>query len=131
MGGNLAESGSVAWQFRRAAYCSIPTAGHDPDRVFELAVEAGADDVVLGSDDIEVFAPVEAFKQINDRLQAAGIRPEEAALKMIPTTTVELNSGNALQVMRVVETLEDLDDVQEVFSNLLITEEAVALLETA
>lgn len=131
MGGNLAESGSVAWQFRRAAYFSVPAAGVDPDRVFEQAVEAGAEDVVLGVDDIEIVAPVEAFKQINDKLQAAGVRPEEAALKMIPTSTVELKPEAALQVMRLSESLEELDDVQEVFSNLHVTDEAVALLETA
>ncbi len=131
MGGNLAEAGSVAWQFRRAAYFSFPAAGHDSERVFELAVEAGADDVQLGTDDIEIFAPVEAFKQISDRLHQAGIRPPEAALKMMPTSTLELKPEDALQVMRLVESLEELDDVQEVFTNLHITEEAVALLETA
>jgi len=130
-GGNLAESGSVAWQFRRAAYFSIPAAGHDPERVFELAVEAGADDVQVGPDDIEILAPVEAFKQISDRLKEAGIHPQEAALKMMPTATIELKPEDALQVMRLVESLEELDDVQEVFTNLHVTEEAVALLETA
>ena len=130
-GGNLAESGSVAWQFRRAAYFSIPAAGHDPERVFELAVEAGADDVQVGTDDIEILAPVEAFKQISDRLKEAGIHPQEAALKMMPTATIELKPEDALQVMRLVESLEELDDVQEVFTNLHVTEEAVALLETA
>ncbi|MGH2605928.1 MAG: YebC/PmpR family DNA-binding transcriptional regulator [Anaerolineales bacterium] len=130
-GGNLAESGSVAWQFRRAAYFSIPASGHDPERLFELAVEAGADDVQLGTDDIEIFAPVEAFKQISDRLKEAGIHPQEAALKMMPTSTIELKPEDALQVMRLAESLEELDDVQEVFTNLHITEEAVALLETA
>lgn len=131
MGGNLAESGSVAWQFRRAAYFSFPAAGNDSERVFELAVEAGADDVQLGGDDIEIFAPVDAFKQISDRLHEAGIRPQESALRMIPTSTIELKPEDALQVMRLVESLEELDDVQEVFTNLHITEEAVALLETA
>lgn len=131
MGGNLAEAGSVAWQFRRAAYFSFPAAGHDTERTFELAVEAGADDVQIGTDDIEIFAPVEAFKQISDRLHEAGIHPQEAALKMMPTSTLELKPEDALQVMRLVEALEELDDVQEVFTNLHITEEAVALLETA
>lgn len=131
MGGNLAEAGSVAWQFRRAAYFSFLAAGHDTEGIFELAVEAGADDVQIGTDDIEIFAPVEAFKQISDRLHEAGIHPQEAALKMMPTSTLELKPEDALQVMRLVEALEELDDVQEVFTNLHITEEAVALLETA
>lgn len=130
MGGNLAEAGAVAWQFRRAAYFSVPAAGVDPDRILELAAEAGAEDVTLG-EDIEIVAPVEAFKQISDQLQAAGIQPQEAALKMIPTSTVELKPEAALQVMRLSEALEELDDVQEVFSNLHVTDEAVALLETA
>ncbi|MEX0788635.1 MAG: YebC/PmpR family DNA-binding transcriptional regulator [Anaerolineales bacterium] len=130
MGGNLAEAGAVAWQFRRAAYFSLPAEGVDPDRVFEQAVEAGAEDVMVG-DDIEIVGPVEAFKQISDKLQAAGIRPQEAALKMLPTSTVELKPEAALQVMRLSEALEELDDVQGVFSNLHVTDEAVALLETA
>jgi YebC/PmpR family DNA-binding regulatory protein len=130
MGGNLAEAGAVAWQFRRAAYFSILAAGVDADKVFEQAAEAGAEDVTLG-EDIEIVAPVEAFKQISDKLQAAGVQPQEAALKMIPTSTVELKPEAALQVMRLSEALEELDDVQEVFSNLHVTDEAVALLETA
>ena len=130
MGGNLAEAGAVAWQFRRAAYFSVPAAGVDSDRIFELAAEAGAEDVTLG-EDIEIVGPVEAFKPISDKLQSEGIQPQEAALKMIPTSTVELKPDAALQVMRLSEALEELDDVQEVFSNLHVTDEAVALLQTA
>jgi YebC/PmpR family DNA-binding regulatory protein len=131
IGGNLAENGAVAWQFKRAAYFSFSSAGHNPDRVFELAVEAGADDVSVGGEEIEVVAPVEAFKELNDRLRAAGIEPAEATLKMIPTSTVELPADQALQVMRLIEALEELDDVHAVYSNLHVTDEAVAMLETA
>jgi len=130
-GGSLAEAGAVAWQFRRAAYFSIPARGVDREKVFEMAVEAGADDVVFGEDAIEVFAPVESFKAINDVLHAAGIQPDEATLRMLPNNTVELPTDQAVQVMRVIETLEDLDDMQQVFSTLHVSDDAVALLETA
>jgi YebC/PmpR family DNA-binding regulatory protein len=130
-GGTMAEAGAVAWQFRRAAYFSIAARGVDREKLFETAVEAGADDVVFGEDSIEVFAPVESFKAINDVLHAAGLKAEEAGLRMLPNNTVDLPSDQTVQVMRVVETLEDLDDMQLVFSTLHVSDEAVALLETA
>jgi YebC/PmpR family DNA-binding regulatory protein len=130
-GGNMADAGAVAWQFKRAAYFDIPAAGTDADKVFEAAVEAGADDVVTGGDDIEIYAPVEAFKSISDRLEAMSIKPFEAALRLIPTTAIELSPEQTLQVMRMIEGLEELDDVQQVYSTLKITDAAVALLEAA
>ena len=130
-GGTMAEAGAVAWQFRRAAYFSIPARAVDREKLFEMAVEAGADDVVFGEDSIEVFAPVESFKAINDVLHAASLKAEEAGLRMLPNNTVDLPSDQTVQVMRVVETLEDLDDMQLVFSTLHVSDEAVALLETA
>lgn len=129
--GNMAEAGAVAWQFKRAAYFAIPAEGKDPEQVFELAVEAGAEDVLTGEDDIEVIAPVEAFKGISDRLRDAGIKPDEVSLRMMPTTTVELDPERTLQVMRLIESLEELDDVQEVYSTLKVTDAAVAMLEAA
>ncbi|OGT28405.1 MAG: transcriptional regulator [Gammaproteobacteria bacterium RBG_16_66_13] len=130
-GGTLSEAGSVAWQFRRAAYFSFPAAGVDREKVFETAVEAGADDVILGEDSIEIIAPVESFKAIGDALRASGVKAEEAGLRMLPNTTSELSPGQSLQVMRVIESLEEMDDVQHVFSTLHVSDEAVALLETA
>jgi YebC/PmpR family DNA-binding regulatory protein len=130
-GGTMAEAGAVAWQFRRAAYFSVPARGLDREKLFEMAVEAGADDVVFGDDEFEIFAPVESFKVINDVLGGAGLKPEEAGVRMLPNNTVELPSDQTVQVMRVVETLEDLDDTQQVFSTLHVSDEAVALLETA
>ncbi len=130
-GGNLAEAGSVAWQFKRIAYFVLPAADVDSDKVFEVAVEAGADDVNVGEDDIEISAPVEAFKDVSDRLNAASFRPTEAELRMNPTASVELPPDKALQVMRIIESIEELDDVQRVYSTLQVTDEAVAMLETA
>ncbi|MFN2298689.1 MAG: YebC/PmpR family DNA-binding transcriptional regulator [Anaerolineales bacterium] len=130
-GGSLGEGGSVAWQFSRKAYFSIPAKGRNPDAVFELAVDAGADDVQIGKDAIEVFAPVESFKAISERLRQEGIAPEESSLRMEPNQHTELDPEQTVQVMKVIESLEELDDVNEVFTNLMVTDEAVAAMETA
>jgi YebC/PmpR family DNA-binding regulatory protein len=128
-GGNMGEGGSVAWQFNKIAYFSFPAAGKDSDKIFELAVDAGADDVNFEDDYVEIIGPVESFKQIADRLRAEGIQPEEAGLRMVPNQEIELNTEQTLSVMRVIESLEELDDIQNVFSNMKISEEAMAALE--
>jgi YebC/PmpR family DNA-binding regulatory protein len=130
-GGSLGEGGSVAWQFTRKAYFSIPAAGKNPDAVFELAVDAGADDVQIGKETIEIFAPVEAFKAVSDRLRKDGIATEESSLRMEPNQHTELDAEQTVQVMKVIETLEELDDVNTVYTNLMVTDEAVAAMETA
>jgi len=130
-GGNMADAGAVSWQFVRSAYFVVPTDSSDPDAVFEAAVEAGAEDVILGEEDIEIVAPVETYKTISDALEALGAEVADASLRMIPSSVVSLPPEESLQVMRMMEHLEDLEDVQTVFSNLDVTEEAVALLELA
>lgn len=127
-GGSLSEGGAVAWQFNRKAYFSFPAAGQDQDKIFEMAVEAGADDVQFGEDSIEIFAPVEAFKAVTDALRAADIQPEEAELRMIPTNLMDLSPEDSVKVMGVIEELEELDDVQKVYSNLNVTDEALAAM---
>jgi len=128
-GGSMAEAGSVGWQFNRVAYFTFPAEGQDQNKVFELAVEAGADDVVFDKNTIEIIGPVESFKAISDSLSAAKIQPEDAGLRLIPKNEIELDPNATVQVMRTIEVLEELDDVQEVFSNLTITDEAIAKLE--
>ena len=127
----MAEAGSVAWQFNRQAYFSIPAEGQDNDKIFELAVEAGADDVRFDEETIEIVGPVESFKQISDGLRNANIHPEEAELRLAPNNELELDTDQTVQVLRLVEALEELDDVQQVYSNLSISEEAVEQLEAA
>ncbi len=130
-GGNLGEGGSVAWQFARKAYFSIPAAGLNPDKVFEAAVDAGADDVQVGKETIEIFAPVEAYKGVSERLRIDKITPEESTLRMEPNQQTELEPDQTVQVMKVIEQLEELDDVSMVYSNLMVTDEAVAAMESA
>ncbi len=128
-GGTMAEAGAVGWQFNRSAYFSFSAEGQDQNKVFELAVEAGADDVIFDKNTIEIVGPVESFKSISDSLSGAGIQPEEGGLRLIPKNEIELDPDATVQVMRTIEVLEELDDVQEVFSNMTITEEAIAKLE--
>ena len=130
-GGSLGEGGSVAWQFTRTAFFVLPESAATFDTIFELAVEAGADDVAEYDGVIEITAPVESYKSISDALTARGLRPEDAGLRMVPNHEIELNAEATQKVMRVIETLEDLDDVQNVYSNLAISDEALLELETA
>lgn len=130
-GGSMGELGSVAWQFDRVAYFSFPSSAMNYDKAFELGIEAGANDVNDDNGTIEIVGPVETFKDIADRLHAAGVQPDEAGLRMVPKQELELNVDQTVQVMRALETIEELDDVQNVFSNLKVSEEAVAALEAA
>lgn len=128
-GGNLAENGSVSWQFNRMAYFSIPEEGQDFDKIFELAVEAGADDVQQEEGFIEILGGLESFKSISEALKAAKIKPEEAKLRFFPKMEVDLPKEQALSVMRLIESLEDSDDIQNVYSNLNVPDEVWAELE--
>lgn len=129
-GGSLAESGSVSWQFAHKSYFSFPLDDHNPDQIFELAVEAGADDVTFEDEQVEIVGAVDAFKSINDSLHGADIVPEDVGLRMVPTNMMDLDTSDAVQVLRVIEAMEELDDVQGVYHNLNISEEAVNALES-
>jgi len=130
-GGNMGEVGSVGWQFDRVAYFSYPSSALNYDKSLELGIEVGARDVLEDNDTIEIIALVETFKEIADRLHAAGVQPEEAGLRMIPKQEMELSVDQTLHVMKALEAIEELDDVQNVFSNLKMTEEALLALEAA
>jgi len=129
-GGNMAEVGSVSWQFKHISYFSIPAEKANFDKVFELAVECEAEDITNDEGYIEIFAPVECFKEISDRLREAGFEPDESDLRFLPKQELGLEKDKTLKVMQVIEALEDLDDVQSVYSNLEISEEALASLES-
>lgn len=128
-GGNMGEVGSVAWQFERMAYFAFPSSALDYDQAFELAIEAGADDVIEEDGMIEITGPVDTFKTIADLLHEAKVNPEEAGMRMVPKQEMELDVNETLQVMKVIESLEDMDDVQNVYSNLKMSDEALATLE--
>jgi len=130
-GGSLADAGAVSWQFERKGYIGIAPDGIDQDRLFEIAVEAGADDVVFGDELIEVYAPISSFQQVRQALLDAGIEYETAEISMIPKNSMQLPEKETLQVMGLIDTLEDMDDTQQVYSNLDISDEVMAKYEEA
>jgi YebC/PmpR family DNA-binding regulatory protein len=128
-GGNLAEPGAVGWQFERKSYFSFPASELSYDKAFELAIEAGADDVLEDGENVEIIGPVESFKTIGDALRAAKVHPEEGSLRLISKQDLELGVEETLQVLKFIEAIEELDDVQNVYHNLKISEAALATLE--
>ena len=128
-GGSLGENGSVAWQFERVAFFTFSEKKMGFDAAFELAIEAGADDVTVDDGTIEIVGPVSSFKAISDALRAANVDPEDAGLRMDPKQEMDLSVEDTLQVLKGIEHLEELDDVQNVYHNMSITDEVMAALE--
>ncbi|MCJ7733315.1 MAG: YebC/PmpR family DNA-binding transcriptional regulator [Anaerolineales bacterium] len=124
-GGTMGQEGSVLWQFTRKSYFNIPCGELSFDDLFDLAAEAGADDVVEEDDYFEIIGPVEVFKTIHDQLKSASIQPEASGLRMDPNLEVELDLEKTVQVMKVIDALEELDDILEVYSNMKVSEEAL------
>jgi len=124
-GGTMGQEGSVSWQFTRKSHFNIPCGDHTFDELFEIAIETGADDVIEEEEYFEIIGPVEIFKNLHDQLKEAEIVPETAGLSMDPNQEMELSLEETLQVMKVIDLLEELDDIQEVYSNLKITDEAL------
>jgi YebC/PmpR family DNA-binding regulatory protein len=129
LGGSLGEVGCVAWQFESKGYMTLEPDGLDPDEIFELAVEWGADDVVFGEDMVEIYTEVDDFQTVREAFEKRGIKLESAEITMVPKTTIELNEKQTFQNMNLISTLEELEDVQQVYSNLNITDELMAKFE--
>jgi len=125
-GGSLGETGSVAWQFEPRGIITVPLEGRDPDEVALQAIDAGAEDVDVQGDVIEVRTDPAALESVRRQLEAAGYQVENADFAMIPKTTIELDEKTAHQALRLIEALEDLEDVQRVYSNAEFSDEAVA-----
>ena len=121
-GGNMGTEGSVAFQFRHVGQI-ILAPGTSEDRVMEVALEAGAEDVVTDEDGaIEVIAGPSEFEQVRNALDAAGLKPEVAEITMRPENTIPLSGDEATRMQKLLDMLEDLDDVQDVFHNAEISE---------
>ncbi len=116
-GGNLGTDGSVAFQFKHVGQFLFAP-GLDEDKVMEIALEAGADDVITHDDgSIEVLSPPLAFETVRDALESAGLKPEVAEVTMRADIPVELTGDDAARMQKLLDALEDLDDVQDVFHN--------------
>lgn len=125
-GGNLAEAGAVTWMFDCKGYIAVNRDDMDPDDIFLMAVDAGADDVEVSDEFIEVYtAPVD-LHEVRESLKGQGLTIDEAELSQVPKTLMTLGEKETLQVMNMIEALEELDDVQQVYSNLDISEEILA-----
>ncbi|KFN17717.1 YebC/PmpR family DNA-binding transcriptional regulator [Aeromonas bestiarum] len=126
-GGNLGTDGSVAYLFSKKGLLTF--VGVDEDALMDAALEAGADDVVTEEDgSIEVYTTPNDFGTVLDALEAAGFKAESAEVTMIPSTEAELDAETAPKLMRLIDMLEDLDDVQEVYHNGSISDEVAATL---
>jgi YebC/PmpR family DNA-binding regulatory protein len=126
-GGNLGESGSVAWQFENVAYFAFPVSNRSEEELFDIVVDAGAEDLTYSEEVVEVFASVESFKSVSDALESNDIVADEAMLRMEPNNMIELSPSATVQVMKTIESLEELDDVQNVYTNLEVTVEALTI----
>jgi len=127
-GGNLGADGSVAYMFNQVGLVAYAE-GADEDAIMEAAIEAGAEDVVLDEDgSIEVLTSPGDFEAVRDALLASGQEPVSAEITMRSTLSTELDEGGASSMIKLLEMLEDLDDVQNVFSNAEIPDEILAQL---
>jgi YebC/PmpR family DNA-binding regulatory protein len=125
-GGNMGESGSVGWMFANRGVITINTDGKDPDDVALAAIDAGAADVEDSDGVLEAYTEPQDLKAVEEAIRAGGLEVEEADLRYIAATPVELDDNQTAQALRLIDKLEDLDDVQQVFSNLEISDDVLA-----
>jgi len=129
-GGNLGATGAVAWQFDRRGIVIVPADGVDEDELFLAAADGGADDIAQDGSVFEISSAPESLTTVREAIESAGFAVESSELQLVPKTTVAVeDEGKARQVMRLIDALEDNDDVQDVYANFDIPErvlEAVA-----
>ena len=122
-GGKMAEPGAVAWTFEPKGVVIV--GGSDEDEVFLVAADAGAEDVRGSGDSVEVVTPPDAVMQVRSALEAAGMNVESADLTQIPKTTLPLDESDAKKVLALIDALEELDDVQDVYANFDISDDVL------
>ena len=125
-GGNLGESGSVGWMFEKKGYIVVDKAAKSEDELFELAIEAGADDLRDDEGTFEILTSPDAFEGVLTAVKGAGIEPQAAEVEMVPQNYIRLEGADARQMLKLMEALEDHDDVQKVSANFDISEADMA-----
>jgi YebC/PmpR family DNA-binding regulatory protein len=128
VGGNLAEPGAVGWNFNQKGVITVDASRIDEDTLMGEALDAGAEDVTREGDFFEVITSLGDFHSVNEALQGKGIPVDSASLQRLPNTTVPLGEKEASTVLKVMEALEEHDDVQKVFANFDISDEVMAKL---
>lgn len=126
--GNLGEAGCVSWMFEKKGLITIDKKGADEDRLMEVALDAGALDVNDAGKDYDVTTPPNAFEGVKKKLEEAGFKSTYAEVTMVPQNTVRLSGKEAEQMLRLMEALEDSDDVQKVYANFDIADEEMERL---
>ena len=124
-GGNLAETGAVGWMFQRKGDLSVPKEAVEEDKLLSIVLDAGAEDVRDDGSSWEILTPPESFDAVREALVGAGIEPSSAEVGWLPQNYVTLTGSAAQQMLRLVEALEDHDDVQHVFANFDIDEKEI------
>jgi len=125
-GGQLAGAGAVAWQFEPRGVVAVALNGTDADEIALTAIDAGADDVDTDGDPIEVLTGANHLEELRRALEGAGVKIESAEVTMQPTTPIDVDEHVARQNLRLIEALEDLDDVQRVSANFNLPTEILA-----
>ncbi len=126
--GNLGEGGCVSWMFEKKGLLTISKAGVDEDRLIEVALDAGALDVKDAGKDFDVTTTPASYEAVKKKLEDAGFKITYAEVTMVPQTTVRLTGKDAEQMLRLMEALEDSDDVQKVYANFDIADEEMERL---
>ena len=125
-GGSLGETGSVGWNFDTRGVITVSPNGKDADDIALMAIDAGAEDVQVGGDTIDIYTAPTALETVRKALEEAGVKVESAESSRVPKTTVSLDEKAAVSMLRFVEKLEGLDDVQKVYFNGDISDEVFA-----
>jgi YebC/PmpR family DNA-binding regulatory protein len=124
-GGNMAETGAVGWMFHRKGDISVPKEAADEDKMLSIVLDAGAEDLRDDGSHWEVVTPPEVFEKVREALVAAGIHPASAEVAWVPQNYVKLVGQQAQQMLRMMEALEEHDDVQHVYANFDIDEKEI------
>lgn len=125
-GGNMGASGSVSWQFKRLGVFSFPLDAISEDKLMEIALEAGAEDVQQQDKEWQVTCQPENFQAVKEALSAAGLPADEGEISMVPTTNVAVDAETARKLMAMMEEFDDHEDVQGVYANFDIPDEVMA-----
>lgn len=125
-GGKLGETNCVAWMFERKGLFVLPADQTDEERLMEVAMESGAEDVLQEADQFEVICDPDVYSDVSDALSAAGLEPEDKQITRLPNNTVDLDAPQARKVLKLMEALDDHDDVQNVSANFNIPDEVMA-----
>jgi YebC/PmpR family DNA-binding regulatory protein len=127
-GGSLGETGSVGWNFETRGALSVSGSGKDPDEIALLAIDAGAEDVQVSADNIDIYTQPADLETVKKALESNSVEVASAEVQRVPKTTVQLDESAAIQTMRFIERLESLDDVQKVYLNAEFSDEVFAAL---